>query len=151
MGAGNHGGFGETKGARKYGRLEMNLQLFGHKVFESGGYLSEKSFSEHGEYFLGKSVGRIEKDMKKMGYKTHIERSTHVTSKAKKIVVDNTSKTKNISVVQVSPGSKRHGETAYVKVSTKDLGKFKIVSDKTTYKSDGKEKAKIFLDRREKK
>ena len=41
MGAGNHGGFGETKGARKYGRLEMNLQLLGHKVFESGGYLSE--------------------------------------------------------------------------------------------------------------
>ena len=148
MGAGNHGGFGETKGARKYGRLEMNLQLFGHKVFESGGYLSEKSFSE---YFLGKSVGRIEKDMKKMGYKTHIERSTHVTSKAKKIVVDNTSKTKNISVVQVSPGSKRHGETAYVKVSTKDLGKFKIVSDKTKYKSDGKEKAKIFFARRKKK
>ena len=89
--------------------------------------------------------GRIEKDMKKMGYKTHIERSTHVTSKEKKIVVDNTSKTKNISVVQVSPGSKRHGETAYVKVSTKDLGKFKIVSDKTKYKSDGKEKAKIFF------
>ncbi len=81
---------------------------------------------------------------------THIEHSVHVNSKAKKIIIENRSKTKNITNVQVSPGSKRHGETPYVKVSTSDSGIYKIVSDKSKYKSDGKEKAKIFFARRKK-
>ncbi len=57
----------------------------------------------------------------------------------------------DISVVQVSPGSKRHGETAYVKVSTTDSGRFKYVNKKSKYKSDGDEKAKIFYVERRKK
>lgn len=151
MGAGIHGGFGSTKGARDSRLLKLDLQFFASKVFEEGGHVSEKSFSDHAEYFLGKSVKRIEKDMRQQGYKTHIERSTHKTSKAKRIIVDNSSKVKNVAVVQVSPGSKRHGETAYVKVSTTDTGKYKIVSDKSKYKSDGDEKAKILFARRKKK
>ncbi len=53
--------------------------------------------------------------------------------------------------MQISPGSKRHGETPYVKVSTTDSGKYKIVSNKDKYKSDGNEKAKVYFARRKKK
>lgn len=151
MGAGFHGGFGATRGLKNNGLFPLNLQYFASKAFEDGGHVSEKSFSGHAEYFLGKSVRRIEKDMNQIGYKTHIEHSTHKNSKAKKIVVDNNSKTKNITSVLVSPGSKRHGETSYVKVSTSDTGRYKIVSNKENYKSDGQEKAKLYFARRKKK
>jgi len=148
MGTGYHGGFGGTTGNRKSGLLPINLQFFASKVFEKGGHISEESFSGYAEFFLGKSVKRIEKALNQQGYVTHIEHSVHVQSKAKKIIIENSSKTKNITNVQVSPGSKRHGETPYVKVSTSDSGKYKIVSDKSKYKSDGKEKAKVFFARR---
>ena len=63
----------------------------------------------------------------------------------------NPSKERNISVVQVSPGSHRHGNTAYIKVSTTDGGKYKIVSREDAYTSDGKQKTKIYYPRRKKK
>lgn len=151
MGTGNYGGFGNTLGRRRSSiLLSMNLQFFATKVFEKGGHISEESFEGHREFFLGKSVKKLQKEMAKQGYQTHIERSTHPKSKAKKIVVDNKSKERNISNIQVSPGSKRHGETPYVKIST-NSGKFKVVSDESKYKSDGKEKAKIYFARRKKK
>lgn len=151
MGTGNHGGFGKTLGSKRSPSFPMNLQFFASKAFEKGGHISEESFEGHREFFLGKSAKRLQKEMEKQGYQTHIERSTHPKSKAKKIVVENKSKEKNISNIQVSPGSKRHGETPYVKVSTTNAGKFKVVSDESKYKSDGKEKAKIYFARRKKK
>jgi hypothetical protein len=111
----------------------------------------KKSFEGHREYFLGKSVKRIAKEMEKHGYKVRIEDSRHKFSKAKRIVVLNPSKERNVSVVQVSPGSRRHGDTAYVKVSTTNEGKYKIVSKKELYISDGKETAKIYYPRRKRK
>ncbi len=65
--------------------------------------------------------------------------------------MDNPSKEKNITSIRVSPGSKRHGETPYVRVITNDIGGYKIVSDESKYKSDGKEKSKIKFARRKKK
>ncbi len=151
MGTGIHGGFGQTKGIKRSDQLRMNLQLFASKVFEVGGHISDDSFAGHREFFLGKTAKRIEKELNQQGYKTHIEHSTHVKSKARKIVVENSGKTKNVTSVQVSPGSRRHGDTPYVKVSTNDAGKFKVVSDKDKYKSDGHETAKVFFARRKKK
>ena len=86
--------------------------------------------------------------MEKHGYKVKIVNSSHKLSKAKKIVVLNPSKARNISVVQVSPGSKRHGDTPYIKICTTDGGKYKIVSNKSAYRSDGKENAQIYFPRR---
>ena len=125
-----------------------NLQFFASKVFDAGGRITEKTFSVHGSFFLGKSVKRIQKELSKQGYITHVEKSRHANSKAKRIIVENNSPVKNITVIQVSPGSRRHGDTAYVKVSTSDSGIMKIVSDATKYRTDGKEKAKIFFARR---
>ena len=150
MGAGMHGGFGSTKGSLRVGSLPFNLQFFGSKVFEKGGHVSKESFEEHREYFLGKSVKKLKHEMNKQGYDVKIEPSNHPNSKARKLIVQNSSKEKNVTVVHVSPGSKRHGETAYVRVCTNDCGKFKVVADISKYKTDGKEKAVIYPARRKK-
>ena len=65
-------------------------------------------------------------------------------------MVSNNNKQRNITQVQVSPGSKRHGNVPYVKIST-DKGIFKVINaDKEDYKTDGKEKAKLFFRRKKK-
>lgn len=144
MGAGYHGGFGYTAGS-----LKMNLQLFASRAIEPNGHVTEQSLSDHREYFWGKSVKKIEKILQKHGYKTQRRPSIHSDSKAKLIVVKNHSKDKNITQVQISPGSKRHGQIPYVKISTNDSGKYKLVNGfPHQYKTDNKEKAKIFFRRR---
>ena len=149
MGAGFHGGFGATKGARNV--IKMNLQFFASRVFEKGGHISEESFEGHREYFLGKSVSKIKKDLEKQGYKVNVHRSKNKDSKAIRIDILNSSKERNVTSVQISPKSKRHGDVPYVKVSTNDGGKYKIVSKKEGYKTDGKEKATIYFARRKQK
>lgn len=50
--------------------------------------------------------------------------------------------------MQVSPGSNRHGGVPYVKISTTDIGKIKIVNASAKeYKTDGQEKATIIFGR----
>ena len=145
MGAGYHGGFGATKGSIKF-----NLQLFArNRAFEPNGHVTEKSLSDHREYFWGKSVAKIENILQKFGYKTKRRPSKYETSKAKIIVTTNRSKIKNITQVQISPGDKRHGYVPYVKISTNDGGRYKLINGyPSQYKTDGKEKAKLFFKRR---
>ena len=86
--------------------------------------------------------------MHNQGYKTIIRPSKHTTSKAKIIVTTNSTAQRNIAQVQVSPGSKRHGDIPYVKISTRDIGIIKIIdATKEQYKSDGQEKAKLLFRR----
>ena len=73
------------------------------------------------------------------------------------IVVKNSDKHKNITQVQVSPGSTRHGSVPYVKfslnnpVGAKKYAKIKVIdAKKTDYKSDGKEKTYVFFRRKQK-
>ena len=113
-----------------------------------GARLTAQSLSEHREKFLGKTVGQINKLLQKRGYETTIRKSKFSSSRAKVIVVGNTSKERNITQVQVSPGSKRHGDVPYVKISTNDIGIFKIInSKKSDYKTDGHEKATLLFRR----
>lgn len=109
------------------------------------------SISARREFFLGKPVSKIEKELHRHGYQTRVRGSIHATSKARIIVVTNATKERNISQVQVSPKSKRHGDVPYVKISTTDCGRIKIIgTDPEHYKTDGKEKA-ILLFRRKRK
>lgn len=113
-----------------------------------GAQITRKSISEHREKFLGKTVGQIDKILRKHGYKTTIRKSTHSTSKAKVIVIGNASADRNITQVQVSPGSKRHGGIPYVKISTTDIGIQKIIDGTPSqYKTDGKETATLLFRR----
>ncbi len=156
MGAGIHGGFGMgTKGAQnqiKQNKLqEAVLTKREPRVFSSTGHVTETSITNHAEFFLGKSAARLEHELNKKGYETIRRPSKHSTSKAKIIVTTNASKERNVAQIQVSPGSKRHGNVPYVKISTTDSGVYKIISaSKGEYKTDGKENAKLIF-RRDKK
>ena len=152
MGAGLHGGFGATKGyaiapIKKF-KLKMNLQLFAFKgPFSTNGNVSEESISDHREFFFGKSVQKVEKYLNDFGYQTKVRPSNRPGSKAYVIMVLNNSRDRNITQVLVSPGSKRHGDVPYVKISTNN-GKYKVINSKPEdYKTDGKEKAKLFFRR----
>lgn len=114
----------------------------------AGARITAHSLSDHREKFLGKTVGQIDKILRQRGYKTTIRKSTHSSSKAKVIVVGNSSKNRNITQVQVSPGSKRHGNVPYVKISTTDIGIHKIIDGSPhQYKTDGKETATLLFRR----
>lgn len=145
MGAGYHGGFGNTQGAEhvitKHDRKK-------EPIFDENGHVTVESIRRRAEFFLGKSVARLEHELHKHGYKTMRRPSTHSTSKAKIIVTLNGNKDRNISQILVSPGSKRHGDVPYVKISTTDYGKIKIINAfPSEYKSDGRETAKLFFRR----
>lgn len=151
----NSGLFQNTNGAMKF---KLNIQMFASKksdsVFSSTGHITNTSVSKNREYFFGKSAKQIAHDMESLCYDTTIRKSSHAKSKAQIIVVGNSNKRRNITQVQVSPGSKRHGDVPYVKISlnrpvgTKKHGKIKIVdAKKSDYKTDGKENAYTFFRR----
>ena len=97
-------------------------------MFSSTGHVSNSSISKNREYFYGKSATQISNDMQKFGYDTRIRKSSHAKSKAEVIVVNNSDKHRNITQVLVSPGSKRHGDVPYVKISlTKPIGPKNLV------------------------
>lgn len=122
------------------------LETFAGPVSMSGN-VSEKSIADHREFFFGKSVNKIEKYLKRRGYRTKIRPSKNPDSKATVIVMLNHMHERNITQVLVSPGSKRHGKVPYVKIST-DNGKYKVINSRPEeYKTDGKEKAKLFFRR----
>lgn len=112
------------------------------------GHVTLKSISDRREFFLGKSIKKIDAYLHQQGYETVIRPSKHATSRAKVIVTTNPTVHRNIAQVQVSPGSKRHGDVPYVKISTKDIGIIKIIDGtREQYKSDGNEKAKLLFRR----
>ncbi len=114
----------------------------------SGAKITAHSISKYRERFLGKTVGQINKMLQRRGYETTIRKSTHSTSRAKVIVVGNSGPDRNITQVQVSPGSKRHGNVPYVKISTNDIGIQKIIDGTPSeYKTDGKETATLLYRR----
>lgn len=117
-------------------------------VGSAGARITERSIAAHREKFLGKTVGQIDELLRKRGYQTTVRKSIHSSSRARVIVVGNSSKERNIAQVQVSPGSKRHGNIPYVKISTIDIGIHKIIDGtQEQYKTDGTEKAKLLFRR----
>lgn len=149
MGTGYHGGFGNTVGSGTYKPVPSPKKK--KPIFSKTGHVTLESIKARAEFFLGKSVARLEHELHKHGYETRRRPSIHSTSKAKIIVTLNGTKERNISQIQVSPGSKRHGDVPYVKISTTDYGRIKIInSDPADYKSDGREKAELIFRRKRK-
>lgn len=149
-----HFGSGAGGPSIKIGKSPTEI-IYGEKrksknpIFDKNGHVTFNSISARREFFLGKSVARIEHELSKHGYKTKRRPSAREKSRAKIIVTLNPSKERNVTQIQISPGSKRHGDVPYVKISTNNIGKIKIVaSDPSLYKTDGKETAKILFRRK---
>lgn len=137
-----------TELATKSKELEKTV-VSKNSPFDEKGHVTINSLSSNLDSFLGKSVNEIESDMNKHGYTTKQRPSVHSGSRAKIIVTTNQSKDRNIQQVQVSPGSPRHGNVPYVKISTSDYGKIKLIdSDEAEYKTDGKENVALLFRRK---
>ena len=121
-------------------------------IFTKKGHVTLRSVSARREFLLGKSVARIEHELRAHGYEVTRRGSKFSGSKAKIVLTLNSSKHRNIKQIQISPGSSRHGNVPYVKISTSDYGKIKIIgADRKSYKTDGHEKAHILFRRVKKK
>ena len=120
-------------------------------IFTRKGHVTIRSIAARREFFLGKSVARIEHELRIHGYEVTRKSSKHKSSKARIVLTLNPSKHRNIKQIQISPGSSRHGNVPYVKISTSDYGKIKIIgANRKTYKTDGHEKATILYRRKKK-
>ena len=151
----NSGHFNGTKGANNAIIANEKVKKKIPPLFRNG-KVTYAGVSAHREKFMGKNAYQIAKILKKQGYEVSIKDSKRKNkgSKAKIIVIHNPSKKdhRNITQVQVSPGSRRHGNVPYVKISTSDKGVIKIINaTRKEYKTDGTEKTKIFFRRRRKK
>lgn len=128
------------------------IKIKASSFIDENGHVTLESISNNREWFYGKTIEEIGNILINHDYTFYERESINKDegSKARILVITNTTKNRNISQVQVSPGSLRHGDVPYVKISTIDIGKIKIIdSTETKYKTDGSEKAKL-LYRREK-
>ena len=114
-------------------------------IFKSG-KVSIDDIIANPKAFSGKTVEEIADVLRNSGYDVTIKKSAKSKSGAQIIKVNNPGGGKNISQVQVSPGGGRHGDLPYVKISTTDQGKIKIIDGpKDLYKTDGEETATIIF------
>ena len=117
-------------------------------LFDNG-HVTYEGIKAHREEFMGKSVEQIAELLRKNGYEFNIRRSNHANSTAKIIEITNATKERNIKQVQVSlDGSSRHGNVPYVKISTSNEGKVKVIDGTPeTYKAGDNEKARMIFRR----
>ena len=136
------GHFSGTKGSKNSGNSSTP------SLFDNGPVTYE-SIAAHREEFMGKSVEQIAELLSKNGYEFNQRGSKNKFSTAQIIEITNASKERNIKQVQVSPnGSSRHGGVPYVKISTSNEGKIKIIdAKKENYKTAGDEKSKLIFRR----
>ena len=126
------------------------IKIKASSFIDENGHVTLESISNNREWFYGRIIEDIGEFWKKYGYIFKERDSKRKTKGSKALILEikNTSKDRNISQVQVSPGSKRHGDVPYVKISTIDIGKIKIINGtEDKYKIDGKETATILFRR----
>ena len=142
MSKGSSGRFKGTIGDKKSGGGSG-----GTPPLFNNGHVTEAGIRAHREEFMGKSVEQIAELLKQNGYEINIRPSKNPGSTAQIIEILNPSKERNIKQVQVSPdGSKRHGNIPYVKISTSNGGKIKIIEGtREQYKTDGTENAYLIF------
>lgn len=118
----------------------------GYNVF--GNDIDVETVDSNKGFFKGKSETDLGNVMGRHGYKTHAEISTRSRSGARKTVVENVASKegRNIKQIQVSPGGGRHGELPYIKISTVNVGKIKIVfGSKEMYKPEGEKNVTVLF------
>ena len=120
-------------------------------LFDNG-HVTYEGIKAHREEFMGKSVEQIAELLSQNGYKFNIRDSKNrekTGSTAKIIEITNSTKERNIKQVQVSPdGSSRHGNVPYVKISTSDESKIKVIDGtREQYVPGNNEKARLIFRR----
>lgn len=94
------------------------------------------------------TVLQFKRVLRELGYKSlRIKHSDMSSSDRTRIIkISNQGKGHNINQVQFSYGGGRHGESPYIKISTTNQGKIKVVfGKKSKYRNEGNEKATIIF------
>ncbi len=136
----------EIENEEKQEEVKSNESSF----IDESGHVTLESISNNREWFYGKTIDDIAEILEKCGYIVKERDSRRKTKGSKALILEikNTSKVRNIAQIQVSPGSARHGEVPYVKISTIDIGKIKVVDSlEKDYVTDGHESATILFRR----
>lgn len=117
-------------------------------LFDNG-HVTYEGIAAHREEFMGKSVEQIAELLRQNGYKFNIRPSKNKGSTAQIIEITNPTKERNIKQVQVSPdGSSRHGNVPYVKISTSNDSKIKVIDgNRKEYVPGNNEKARMIFRR----
>ena len=118
-------------------------------LFDNNGHVTYEGIAAHREEFMGKSVEQIAELLRQNGYKFNIRPSKNKGSTAQIIEITNPTKERNIKQVQVSPdGSSRHGNVPYVKISTSNDSKIKVIDgNRKEYVPGNNEKARMIFRR----
>ncbi len=165
MGSGNYGLYSGTKGSSKRTNITTKPQKEKNKKTAEKRKLTiskkveaVKSLFENGKIQLNrvkanpKCLEKVTPNQWKniltdLGYRdVSVAKSTQSSSGAIIVKIGNQGSGNNISQVQISPGGGRHGELPYIKISTTDLGKIKVVfGKKSQYKHEGNERATIIF------
>ena len=113
------------------------------------GHVTYEGIAAHREEFINKSVEQIADMLRQNGYELNLRGSIHAGSTAQVLEITNPTRERNIKQVQVSPdGSSRHGSIPYVKISTSNEGKIKILDGTPeTYQTAGNERARLIFRR----
>lgn len=116
------------------------------------GHVTYEGIETHREEFMGKTVEQIADMLRQNGYEFDIHPSKNrekTGSTAQIIEITNASKERNIKQFQVSPdGSSRHGNVPYVKISTSNEGKIKVIDGTPEkYVPGNNEKARLIFRR----
>ena len=120
-------------------------------LFDNG-HVTYEGIAAHREEFMGKTVEQIAELLRQNGYEFDIRPSKNrekTGSTAQIIEITNASKDRNIKQFQVSPnGSSRHGNVPYVKISTSNEGKIKVIDGTPEkYVPGNNEKARLIFRR----
>ena len=115
----------------------------------NNGHVTYEGIAAHREKFMGKTVEQIAELLRQNGYEFNIRPSKNKGSTAQIIEIINPTKERNIKQVQVSPdGSSRHGNVPYVKISTSNEGKIKVINGtREQYVLGNNEKARMIFRR----
>lgn len=75
MGTGFHGGFGQTFGAKEDKTIACTKSERNKlPIFDCNGHVTKDSISARAEFFLGKSVSKIENVLTRHGYVLNVDR-----------------------------------------------------------------------------
>ena len=115
-------------------------------LFENGKIKLDR-IQSHPDFLKEVTPNQWVKVLKEMGYEGVSKcNAAHSTSGAILIKIERQGNGHNINQIQFSPGGGRHGDSPYIKISTTDQGKIKIVFGKESdYRHEGNERATIIF------
>lgn len=137
----------KNKRAAEKRKQTIQKKLDGVKRLFDNGKIQMKRVKTNPKSLRNVTPNQWIKILNDLGYKEVSKfKSTQSSSGAMIVKIGKQGIGNNINQIQISPGGGRHGEAPYIKISTTDQGKIKVVFGKQSdYKHEGNERATIIF------